>query len=103
MAVSEHKAKRSVRCLIITVSDTRKESDDKSGWTIRKQLREQGHEVVGYEIVRDEPAQIESLLRDSLDRPDLEAILLNGGTGISPRDSTYEVVSGLLEKRLDGF
>jgi molybdenum cofactor biosynthesis protein B len=105
VAVSEHKAegKRSLGCFVLTVSDTRDETTDQSGQLIKSLLAESGHRLAGYRIVKDEPAEIKARLQEALSRTDVEAIIVNGGTGISPRDGTYEVVSGLLEKRLDGF
>lgn len=105
MSVAEHKekGKRNVGCFIVTVSDTRDETTDQSGQLIKTLLAEKGHPLAGYRIVKDEPAQIDALLREALGRRDVDAIIVNGGTGISPRDGTYEVVSRLLEKRLDGF
>jgi len=105
MSVEEHKArgKRSIRCLVLTVSDTRDEATDSSGQLIKTQLMAEGHQLAGYRIVKDQPAEIEALLRDALAQGDIETIIVNGGTGISPRDGTYEVVAKLLDKRLDGF
>jgi molybdenum cofactor biosynthesis protein B len=57
----------------------------------------------GYRIVKDEPLQIEALLNEVLASDDVDAVIVNGGTGIAPRDGTFEVVSRLLEKKLDGF
>jgi len=105
VSVAEHKekARKGVRCVVVTVSDTRDESTDQSGQRIKELLAGGGHLLAGYRIVKDEPGQIQSLLHETLAREDVEAIILNGGTGISPRDGTYEVVSRLLEKRLDGL
>ena len=105
MSVHEHKAKgkRSVNCFVVTVSDTRDESTDQSGQLIKSLLAGEQHQLAGYQIVKDEPAQIEALLRQALADKAVEAIIVNGGTGISPRDGTYEVIAGLLDKRLDGF
>ena len=105
MSVAEHKekAKKDLGCFVVTVSDTRDETTDQSGQLVKALLGEKGHRLVGYRIVKDEPVRIESLLQDALARRDVDAIIVNGGTGISPRDGTYEVVSRLLEKRLDGF
>src|SRR5258708_7086321 len=61
------------------------------------------HLLAGYRIVKDEPAEIAGLLREVLANQQVEAVIVNGGTGISPRDGTYEVIVGLLDKRLDGF
>ena len=105
MSVTEHKEKsrKSVGCFVLTVSDTRDESADQSGQLIKGLLTEHGHRVAGYRIVKDEPLQIESLLKEALAMGEVDAVIVNGGTGIAPRDGTYEVVSRMLEKRLDGF
>ncbi len=105
MSVHEHKerAKKSVRCYLITVSDTREEDTDASGQTIKKKLADEGHETTGYRIVKDEPVEIENALNEALGQSDVDAVIVNGGTGIAPRDGTYEVVSRYLEKKLDGF
>jgi molybdopterin adenylyltransferase len=105
MSVEEHKAKgkKSINCFIVTVSDTRDESTDQSGQLIKSMLAGEHHQLTGYRIVKDEAAQIEALLRQALADTAVEAIIVNGGTGISPRDGTYEVIAGLLDKRLDGF
>ena len=105
MSVAEHKekGKKSIRCFVITVSDTREETTDTSGQTIKSMLDDEGHQTTGYRIVKDEPVQIEALLDDALAGADIDAVIINGGTGIAPRDGTYEVVSRLLEKKLDGF
>jgi molybdenum cofactor biosynthesis protein B len=105
MSVEEHKGrgKRSINCFVVTVSDTRDETTDQSGQLIKSLLAGEQHQLSGYRIVKDEPAQIEALLRQALADETVEAIIVNGGTGISPRDGTYEVIAGLLDKRLDGF
>lgn len=105
MSVAEHKekGKKSVGCFVLTVSDTRDESTDQSGRLIKELLTARGHRIAGYRIVKDEPLQIESLLKETLAIGDLDAVIVNGGTGIAPRDGTYEVVSRMMEKRLDGF
>ncbi len=105
MSVAEHKekGKKSVGCFVLTVSDTRDESTDQSGQLIKNLLAEHGHRLAGYRIVKDEPAEIEALLRQTLTNRDVETVIVNGGTGISPRDGTYEVIDRVLEKRLDGF
>jgi molybdenum cofactor biosynthesis protein B len=105
MSVTEHKerGKKSIRCFVITASDTRDETSDTSGRTIKTLLAREGHQTTGYRIVKDEPVEIRTLLDEALARGDVDAVIVNGGTGIAPRDGTYDVVSGLLEKRLDGF
>jgi len=105
MSVHEHKerGKKSIRFFVVTVSDTRDESSDTSGQTIRNLLQQNQHEIVDYRIVKDEPKDIENLLTEALGKVDVDAVIVNGGTGIAPRDGTYEVVSRFLEKKLDGF
>lgn len=105
MSVHEHKERgqKSIRCFVVTVSDTRDESTDTSGQTIQKSLSDDGHSTTGYRIVKDEPAQIRRVLEQALAQSDVDAVIVNGGTGIAPRDGTYEVVDEFLEKKLDGF
>ena len=105
MAETAH-ARRSletVSCFVVTVSDTRDRDTDRSGALIKRLLEDNGHRVEGYEIVRDEPEEVRALLRKALAAEAVDAVLLNGGTGIAPRDGTYEVVSSVLDKRIDGF
>ena len=92
-----------VRVVVLTISDTRTPETDTGGETIESLMRGAGHEVVERGIVRDDAARIRTELVDLLARPDVDAIITTGGTGISARDATYEVVDRMLEKRLDGF
>jgi len=105
MSQDEHKARapRSVRCFIVTVSDTRTETTDASGRAIADLLTAAGHVVAGRTIVKDEAELVRGTLERQLASADVQAIITTGGTGITARDSTYEVVTGLLQKRLDGF
>jgi len=89
--------------MVITCSDTRTTETDTSGQLIQKLLKEQGHSVVAYYLVKDEPAQIKSRIAEGTTNDAVQAIIINGGTGISRRDSTFEAVNAMLEKRLDGF
>ncbi|NJN16403.1 MAG: molybdenum cofactor biosynthesis protein MoaB [Oscillochloris sp.] len=91
-----------IPCAVITISDTRTPSDDTSGGLIRSTLSQAGHDVVRYEIVRDEPAQIVALVRD-MAASGCKLIITNGGTGIARRDNTFEAIDSLLERRLPGF
>jgi molybdopterin adenylyltransferase len=91
-----------IRCGVITASDTRTFETDTSGATIRAALTQAGHDVVRYEVVRDESAHIAALVR-ALASEGCKLIITNGGTGIARRDSTFEAIDGLLEKRLPGF
>jgi molybdenum cofactor biosynthesis protein B len=105
MSQEEHKAQapRSVRCFIVTVSDTRTEATDTSGRAIADLLTAAGHVVAGRAIVKDDAEMVRGTLERQLAIADLQAIITTGGTGVTARDSTYEVVSSLLQKRLDGF
>jgi molybdenum cofactor biosynthesis protein B len=104
-APAEHKARapRSVGCFVVTISDTRTAENDTSGDAIADLLSSAGHRVVGRTIVKDDPQSIREAVMRQLANPDVEFVIATGGTGISSRDSTYEVVGSLLEKRLDGF
>jgi molybdenum cofactor biosynthesis protein B len=105
MSHLDHKATAptSVRCYVLTISDTRVVSTDTSGRAIAELLESNGHQVSGRGIVRDDPDAIRSAIEQQLDDPSAQVIITTGGTGITSRDSTYEVVCNLLEKRLDGF
>jgi len=106
MAYDEHqRASQSdvARCAVITLSDTRTEATDKSGARIKDLLTPAGHTIAHYQIVRDEPSQLEPLLVQLLGRTDVDVILTNGGTGISRRDQTIAVIEQHLEQQLPGF
>ena len=105
MSEAEHKARapQSVHCFILTISDTRTEETDASGRAIADLLAGAGHQVAGRTIVKDDPDLVRGAIERQLAAPDVHAIITTGGTGITSRDSTYEAVSALLQKRLDGF
>jgi molybdenum cofactor biosynthesis protein B len=105
VSVGEHKAQApvAVSCYVLTVSDTRTPASDASGQAIRTLLEDAGHLVSGHDIERDDPDRITARLRERLADPGTHVIISTGGTGISPRDGTFEAVTGLFEKRLDGF
>jgi molybdenum cofactor biosynthesis protein B len=101
----EHKATAptSVACYVMTVSDTKTPDTDTSGTVIRELLASAGHRVAGSTIVRDEPAEVARLVRAACADPQVQAVILTGGTGITSRDSTFEAIEALLDKRLPGF
>ncbi|HEV2985858.1 MAG TPA: molybdenum cofactor synthesis domain-containing protein [Vicinamibacterales bacterium] len=105
MSQREHKAQapRSIRCFVLTVSDTRTEESDASGRTIADLLTGAGHTVAGRAIVKDDPDLVRDVITRQIANPEIQVIITTGGTGITSRDSTYEAVSAMLEKRLDGF
>lgn len=92
-----------INCAIVTVSDTRTVETDRSGQLIQQLLNDAGHQVVAYIIVKDEPLQIRAALEQFSQPADLAAVIINGGTGIAPRDTTYDAIAALLEKTLPGF
>lgn len=89
--------------MVITCSDTRTPETDTSGQLIQNLLKEQGHRIVTYHVVKDEPGQILFRIAQGVVHDAIQVIIVNGGTGISKRDSTFEAVDALLEKRLSGF
>jgi molybdenum cofactor biosynthesis protein B len=101
----EHKASAptSVGCFVLTVSDTRTPQNDTGGTVIRELLGAAGHVVVGSTIVRDEPTDVARVVREACGDPRVQVVILTGGTGITSRDSTFEAVEALLDKRLPGF
>jgi molybdenum cofactor biosynthesis protein B len=105
MSVVEHRAQSptSVACFVLTVSDTRTLATETSGRAIADMLTEAGHTVTGHQLVPDEPNDVAQAIRGQLGRGDVAAIITTGGTGIAKRDSTYEAVTALFDKRLDGF
>jgi len=96
-------AKAAIACAVITVSDTRTEDTDKSGQLIRQLLQDAGHATQAYHIIKDEPSQIEPLVKALLARADVDALIVNGGTGVARRDVTFDIVSAMVEKPLPGF
>lgn len=92
-----------VNCAVITVSDTRTFETDKSGQLIQQFLLGAAHNVGAYTIIPDEPMQIQKQLQSLASNIDLDVVICNGGTGIAPRDTTYDAIANLLEKTLPGF
>ncbi len=105
MSVLEHKdlSGQSVKVTVLTVSDTRTEQTDKSGRRMIEMLHESGFGLADYNIVKDEPESILKALYAAFERKDVDAVLINGGTGISTRDITVDTVQSLLEKELPGY
>ncbi|MFW5898414.1 MAG: MogA/MoaB family molybdenum cofactor biosynthesis protein [Candidatus Saliniplasma sp.] len=101
MGVKEHKheAPEEVRCAVVTVSDTRDRESDESGKLIKKMLKEEGHGIVSYSIVKDELSEI----KNALCLKDPQVFILNGGTGISGRDVTPEAVRDIIDTEIHGF
>ncbi|MEA5617774.1 molybdenum cofactor biosynthesis protein B [Cronbergia sp. UHCC 0137] len=92
-----------VTCAVVTVSDTRSPTTDKSGQLIQQLLLSANHVVGEYKLIKDEPAQIQAQIEILAQYTIFDAIIFNGGTGIAPRDTTYDAIEKLLEKTLPGF
>ena len=88
---------------VLTVSDTRTTETDRSGPAAMRLLEQGGHRVFDYRIVPDDPERVRECVEAWLSEEGCDGVVLNGGTGISVRDRTYESISGMLDKRLDGF
>lgn len=105
MGTKEHKARapKSIRIGIITLSSTRTLSDDKSGHWIKKQAQKEGFSVVLHQIIPDDSSMISQSVIESIAEHRLQALLLTGGTGISPKDVTIEAITPLFKKVLSSF
>ena len=105
MSVEEHRASAPARvtCFVLTVSDSRTLDTETSGRAIAELLQAAGHEVLDRQVVRDEPADVERIVRAEIESGRARVVITTGGTGITSRDSTYEALTALFEKRLDGF
>lgn len=106
MGAQEHREKAGhapVILAIVTVSDTRTPETDVNRHYLEARLSEAGHQVAAYRLIKDEPDQVEAVLDELATMPNVRLVLFNGGTGISPRDTTYDVISRKLEKPLPGF
>lgn len=94
---------KTVRCAVVTISDTRTLETDRGGGLIMEMLSAAGHCITSRQIVQDDPHQIEALVRKLADPNATDAVLMTGGTGIAARDQTFETVSSLLTKSMPGY
>lgn len=92
-----------IRCAVITVSDTRTMETDSGGALVIESLENSGHSLAARHIIPDEPPHMRHLLEQLRDAPDVDAILMTGGTGISARDRTFETVTEFITKPLPGY
>lgn len=92
-----------VTMAVVSVSSTRTLSEDKSGNWIRKRAEKEGHQVVAHEVVPDDTEAIRNIVTGLLNQHRPDALLITGGTGISPKDVTIEAVKPLFEKELSAF
>jgi molybdenum cofactor biosynthesis protein B len=91
-----------VSVAIVTVSDSRTPETDTNAAFLREQLEAEGNSVTAYQIIKDEPDQVSDVL-DEMTETDAQVVIFNGGTGIAPRDTTFDVLNRKLEKTLPGF
>src|SRR5690606_710600 len=101
MGASEHRAKAGegpVTVALVTVSDTRTPDSDANRQYVERRMAELGHVVAAYRLSKDEPDQVAAVLDELAALPEVHIILFNGGTGISQRDTTFDVVSRMLDK-----
>src|SRR5947209_2236748 len=103
MAHAHPGEKRVLRVVTLTVSDTRTAADDTSGDTLRAALTGAGFDLLRHAIVPDEPTRVRDEIVRAIDDDGADAVISTGGTGIAPRDQTYEAVTALIDKTLDGF
>ena len=92
-----------VRVAVVTVSDTRTPETDVNGRYLAEQIEASGHHLHSTSIVRDEPSEVEAILERLASLDDVQVVLFNGGTGVSSRDRTFDVLASKLEKTLPGF
>lgn len=92
-----------VRIAVLTVSDTRSPSDDRSGDTLVTRLEAAGHHLAARDIVQDDRAAIADQLRRWCANPEIDVILSTGGTGLTGRDVTVEAHRDVYEKEIDAF
>ena len=103
--VAEHRKKSDIRTKIalITLSSSRSADNDQSGDLIQTALEQAGHTIAVRKLISDNRTVLRATLRELVRQKDVEVIITNGGTGISPSDITIETVRGMLDKELPGF
>jgi len=92
-----------IRIAILTVSDSRDETTDKSGRLLVERLTRAGHELAEKAIVPDDVYQIRAIVSRWIADPEVDAVVTTGGTGVTGRDGTPEAVRPLLDKVIEGF
>lgn len=105
MGLKEHKKhdRDAINCAVITISTTRTKENDDSGRTIINLLETRSHVVLQYSIVKDDISKISMEMEEVMNNQSIQAVILNGGTGISEKDVTIEAIEPFLEKELRGF
>ena len=106
MGADDHRqqaGKAAVTVGIVTVSDTRTPETDTNRQYLEARLRQLGHRIAAYRLIKDEPDQVVAALDELCDMDGVQIVLFNGGTGIATRDTTYDAISTRLEKTMPGF
>ncbi len=106
MGADDHRqkaGKAAVTVAIVTVSDTRTPENDTNRQYLESRLKQLGHRVAAYRLIKDEPDQVAAALDELCAMDDVQIVLFNGGTGIATRDTTYDAISARLEKTMPGF
>lgn len=106
MGAEEHREKAGhgpITLAIVTVSDTRTPETDTNKQYLEARMNELGHKVAAYRLIKDEPDQVAAVMDELAEMAEVQIVLFNGGTGIAPRDTTYDAISRKLEKTLPGF
>lgn len=92
-----------LKIAVLTLSDTREISDDKSGQILVDRLQKSGHHLADRQLCKDDIPAIQSILKDWISNSEIDVILTTGGTGFTGRDVTIEAAEPLFEKKMDGF
>lgn len=105
MSHTEHRAASptSVRCAVLTISDTRTVETDSGGATVVALLEAGGHQIVARGLVKDDPSAVQRWVQEQRARDEVQVIVTTGGTGIAPRDHTYEAITTMFDKQIPGF
>ncbi len=105
MSHQEHRdvSPKAVACAVLVISDSRTEATDESGKYIIEKLKEAGHEVLDYALLKNDAGAIKAKIESLANREDVQVVVTSGGTGASRRDVTVETVTPLLDKVLPGF
>ena len=103
MSIDLTRTFRPVRIAVLTVSDSRGLSDDRSGETLVDRISTAGHQLAARDLVRDEVFRITAVLRRWIADASIEVVITTGGTGLTGRDVTPEAFSLVIEKAIPGF
>ena len=103
MGIDESRSFKPVNIALLTISDTRRIADDSSGDILASRIREAGHQLAAREISRDDQNEIAAHLHRWIDDEMVDAIITTGGTGLTGRDQTPEVLDRVKDKDIPGF